>query len=74
MKLLRCAGAVAVDCKVDPTGPFLRVGVLVVREGDTDTEATLYEADTEESFPVRLPPAGCYYAVLLERLPDAATL
>lgn len=72
MKLLRCGGVVAVDCK--PDGDYLKVGVLVVRHGESDQDVTLYDADTEDAYPVRIPPAGCYYAVLLERLPDAPTL
>ena len=65
MKLLRCGGVVAVDCKADDQ--YIQVGVLVIRQGDEDASVILYDAETEEPYPVRIPPAGCYYAVLLER-------
>lgn len=63
MRLLRCPQAVAVDCR--PEGAYLQVGVLLVKDGPSI--ATLFDADTEETYPVHLPEPGCYYAVLLER-------
>jgi hypothetical protein len=71
MRLLRCRTAVAVDCHVD--APYLKVGVLLVKDGADEGPATLYDADTEATYPVLLPPAGSYYAVLLE-MPDATTV
>ncbi|MBW4484885.1 MAG: hypothetical protein KME14_20310 [Tildeniella torsiva UHER 1998/13D] len=70
--LLRCKGAIAVVCT--PIDGFIKVAILAIEKGDTDTAATLINTDDGARYPVLLPPAGVYYRVLLERLPDAPTV